>query len=164
MTRKALHSALLEVGLYFEKGWSVDRIARFTYRLRRRRIHADDPAERTSMVAPGLQNEQRTVGYAIEQTPVDSRVAINVAPSRTTTDPTEDERLVARVRAGLSRRIAADQRSAMGFACAVCGEPATGWTRIDSIADGKPVIDGYATCLAHRSPEAVEQLLVTRSG
>jgi len=148
MTRKTLHSALLEVGLYFEKGWSVDRIARFTYRLRRRRIHADDPAERTSMVAPGLQNEQRTVGFAIEQTPVDSRVAINVA----------------RVRAGLSRRIAADQRSAMGFACAVCGEPATGWTRIDSIADGKPVIDGYATCLAHRSPEAVEQLLVTRSG
>lgn len=57
-----------------------------------------------------------------------------------------------------------DNHPVNGFTCAVCAEPATGWTRIDGMADGKPVIDGYPTCLAHRSREAVEQLLVLSSG
>jgi hypothetical protein len=60
--------------------------------------------------------------------------------------------------------VPADHRSATGFVCAVCAGPATGWTRIEGIADGRPVIDGYATCRAHRSREAVEQLLVTHVG
>ena len=37
MTRSVLRSAILEVGLFYEKGWSAERIAKFTYRLRRRR-------------------------------------------------------------------------------------------------------------------------------
>lgn len=109
--------------------------------------------------ASRLAAEQLTVSFAIPEGP---RTAAPAAASET--GPAASERLVARVRAGLRKRLAADERSAMGFVCAVCAEPATGWTRIDGIADGKPVIDGYATCLAHRSREAVEQLLVTNVG
>ena len=108
--------------------------------------------------ASRLEAEQLTVSFAIPEGP--STAAPVAAP---TTGAAASE-LVARVRAGLRKGLAADERSAMGFVCAVCAEPATGWTRIDGIADGRPVIDGYATCLAHRSREAVEQLLVTRVG
>ena len=31
MTPRSLHSAVLEVGLYYEKRWTVDEIARFTF-------------------------------------------------------------------------------------------------------------------------------------
>jgi hypothetical protein len=103
-----------------------------------------------------LPAEQLTISFAIPDGPSTAAAS--------ETGPAASERLVARVRAGLRKRLAADERSAMGFVCAVCAEPATGWTRIDGIADGKPVIDGYATCLAHRSRETVEQLLVTRVG
>ena len=147
MTRKALHSALLEVGLFYQRGWSQDRIAWFAHRLRRRRIRAEDAVARARKAA-----EQRTVVFEIPEEATSPAGA------------TANERLVARVRAGLSRQLAADARTAMGFVCAVCGEPATGWTRIEGFADGRRVTDGYATCLAHRSREAVEQLLITRTG
>lgn len=121
------------------------------------RKNAAAPARREA--ASRSEAEQLTVSFAIPEGPRGAAPAD--APA---TGAAASERLVARVRAGLRKRLAADERSAMGFACAVCAEPATGWTRIDGIADGKPVIDGYATCLAHRSREAVEQLLVTRVG
>jgi hypothetical protein len=40
MRNGALHSAVLEVRLYYEKGWTRDRSARFTFRLNRRRLRA----------------------------------------------------------------------------------------------------------------------------
>lgn len=121
------------------------------------RKNAAAPAR--GQTASRLDAEQRTVSFAIPDG--QSTAAPRGAPE---TGAAAAERLVAQVRAGLRKGLAADERSAMGFVCAVCAEPATGWTRIDGIADGKPVIDGYATCLAHRSREAVEQLLVTRVG
>ena len=120
------------------------------------RKNAAAPARRE---APSrLEAEQLTVSFAIPEGPSTAAPAAAPRPGAAASE------LVARVRAGLRRELAASERSALGFVCAVCEEPATGWTRIDGIADGKPVIDGYATCLAHRSREAVEQLLVTRVG
>ncbi len=121
------------------------------------RKNAAAPARRKS--GSRSEDEQLTVSFAIPEGPGEA-----ARSDATATGAAASERLVARVRAGLRKRLAADERSALGFVCAVCAEPATGWTRIDGIADGKPVADGYATCAAHRSREAVEQLLVTRVG
>ncbi len=121
------------------------------------RKNADTSVRKKS--ASRLEDEQLTVSFAIPEGPGEA-----VRSDVPATGAAASERLVAQVRAGLRKQLAADERSAMGFACAVCAEPATGWTRIDGIADGKPVVDGYATCFAHRSREAVEQLLVTRVG
>jgi hypothetical protein len=40
MRNGAIHSAVLEVRLFYEKGWSQERIARFTFGLQRRRLRA----------------------------------------------------------------------------------------------------------------------------
>ncbi len=40
MRNGAAHSAVLEVRLFYEKGWSRERIARFTFGLQRRRLRA----------------------------------------------------------------------------------------------------------------------------
>lgn len=40
MRNGAIHSAVLEVRLFYEKGWSRERIARFTFGLQRRRLRA----------------------------------------------------------------------------------------------------------------------------
>ena len=56
MRRSTLHSAVMEVGLFYEKGWSRDRIARFTFRLQRRRQRAMRSAQAQAIgpMVPGL--------------------------------------------------------------------------------------------------------------
>ena len=46
----------MEVGLFYEKGWSRDRIARFTFRLQRRRLRAMRSAQAQAIgpMVPGL--------------------------------------------------------------------------------------------------------------
>ena len=48
--------------------------------------------------------------------------------------------------------------------CAACGEPATGWSYFAHDRGGQRVIDGYATCAAHRSDESPGELTETRAG
>jgi hypothetical protein len=52
----------------------------------------------------------------------------------------------------------------LGLPCAACGEPATGWSYVAHDRNGQRVIDGYATCAAHRSDESIEKLAGTRAG
>lgn len=164
MTRRALHSAVLEVGLFFQKGWSVDHIARFTFLLHHRQLRAQKAAARAQMAARGPQPERLPVAYQIHQRQADAQIAYEVAPSRAEARAT-NQRLVDRVRAQLSKRLSRSERTdGLGLPCSVCGEPATGWTYIHTDHDGQRVIDGFATCAAHRAEESVERVIETRAG
>ena len=80
MARSALHSAVLEVGLFYEKGWSPERIARFTSRLQRRRRRAEEAAARADRAARRLDGEWLAVPFLIEAGP-DPWVGFDVTPS-----------------------------------------------------------------------------------
>ena len=80
MTRTALRSAVLEVGLFYEKGWSPERIARFTFRLQRRRRRAEEAAARADQAAHRLDGEWLAVPFLIEAGP-DPWVGFDVTPS-----------------------------------------------------------------------------------
>ncbi len=69
MTRTSLRSALMEVGLFYEKGWSVDRIARFMFRLQRRRLRALDAAAHARTDAFPPNGHGPDVAYRIEPDP-----------------------------------------------------------------------------------------------
>jgi hypothetical protein len=71
------------------------------------------------------------------------------------------DRLHALLRKRLSGPGAPDR---LGLPCAACGQPATGWSYVVHDRDGQRVIDGYATCAAHRSDESIEKLAGTRAG
>jgi hypothetical protein len=163
MTRKALHSAVLEVGLYFQKGWSVDHIAWFTHRLQRRRQRASDEAARARIAARAIHAQGLTVPYQIEPHPDPS---IGYAVSTSTAEARiANERLFDRLRARLSKRLSgSESRHRLGLPCAACGQPATGWNYVAHDEDGQRVIEGYATCAAHRLEESQETLAGTRTG
>jgi hypothetical protein len=157
MTRRSLHSAVLEVGLYYEKRWSVDEIARFTFRLKRRRLRAEKRAARARRAARPIPLR---VAYQIG--PAGGRPAAQV-PVMTQADARKaNQRLLERVRAQLSRRLmrAAD-RERIDLPCLVCGRPATGWTYLSRHHNNVLATDAYATCGAHRSEESVKQLAGT---
>ncbi len=163
MTRKALHSAILEVGLYYQRGWSVDHIAWFTFRLHRRRLRAREEAARARRAARALQAQGLAVPYGIGSHP-EHRVGYVVATS-TADARTANERLFDRVRVGLSKRLSrSDARDRLGLPCAACGKPATGWSYVVDFDGDQQVVDGYATCAAHRSEEALETSAGTRTG
>ncbi|MDQ2934711.1 MAG: hypothetical protein M3R49_06970 [Chloroflexota bacterium] len=69
MTRTSLRSAVMEVGLFYQKGWSVDRIARFTFRLHHRRLRALDEAARARRSALASNGPGPDVAYQIERDP-----------------------------------------------------------------------------------------------
>lgn len=52
MRQAALHSAVLEVRLYYEKGWSRGRIAKFAFGLQRRRLRAIRARQRDTASGP----------------------------------------------------------------------------------------------------------------
>jgi hypothetical protein len=163
MKRKALHSAVMEVGLYFQKGWSVDHIAWFTHRLQRRRQRARDEAARARRAARALAAQGLGLPFQIELHP-DRAIAYAVAPA-TTGPRTANERLFDRLRARLSRRLSGSEaRNHLGLPCVTCGRPAVGWNYVAHDEDGQRVIDGYATCAEHRSEESVETLAGTQTG
>jgi hypothetical protein len=81
MTRTSLRSAVMEVGLFYEKGWSVDRIARFTFRLHRRRLRALDEAAHARRAALASNGQGPSVAYQIEPEP-DSRIGYDVTQPR----------------------------------------------------------------------------------
>jgi hypothetical protein len=80
MTRTALRSAVLEVGLFYEKGWSPERIARFTFRLQRRRRRAAEAAAHRGHNGNGREAEWLAVPFLIGAGP-DPWVAYDVAPT-----------------------------------------------------------------------------------
>lgn len=163
MTRKALHSAMLEVGLYFEKGWSADHIARFTFRLHRRRIRAQEEAGRARIAARAPEAERLMVTYPIEKPKAEPRAGYAVTPSKAGAR-TANALLVERVRAQLSKRLSrSEKREGLGQECSECAEPATGWIHIDRELNGQRVTHWYATCDAHRSPEALEKVAKARA-
>lgn len=163
MTRKVLYSAILEVGLYYQKGWSVDHIAWFTFRLHRRRLRAREEAARARRAARAPRAEGLAVPYAIESHP-EPRVGYVVTTS-TAEAKTANERLLDRLRVGLSKRLSrSDARDPLGLPCAACGKPATGWSYVVDGDGGQQVVDRYATCAAHRSDEALETSAGTRTG
>jgi hypothetical protein len=165
MRHKALRSAILEVGLFYQKGWSVDHIAHFTYQLQRRRLRIEDQAMRARLAAARQQEPERLmVAYQIEEPQAESRVGYAI---RTSIEEARisNQRLIDRVRAQLSKRLSRPEEiSDQELPCAVCGEPAIGWTYVNRDRNGHRVTDGYATCAAHSSEEAVERLIGTRAG
>ena len=165
MRHKALHSAVLEVGLYYQKGWSVDHIAHFTYHLQRRRLRTQEQAIRARRAAARQQEPERLmVAYQIEEPQAESRVGYAIRTSIEEARIT-NQRLIDRVRAQLSKRLSrSEEINDLELPCAVCGEPATGWTYVNRDRNGHRVTDGYATCAAHSSEEAVERLIGTRAG
>ncbi len=165
MRHKALHSAVLEVGLHYQKGWSVDHIAHFTYHLQRRRLRAQEQAIRARRAAARQREpEQLTVAYQIEEPQAEARVGYAVRTSVEEARIT-NQRLFDRVRAQLSKRLSrSEEIDDLELPCAVCGEQATGWTYINRDHDGHRVTDGYATCAAHRSEESLERVVGTRTG
>lgn len=80
MTRTVLHSAVLEVGLFYQKGWSTERIATFTFRLRRRRRRATEAAAHRGQDGRGRAGEWLAVPFLIGAGP-DPWVAYDVAPT-----------------------------------------------------------------------------------
>ncbi len=163
MTQRALHSAVMEVGLYYQKGWTVDHISWFTFHLQRRRLRAREKAARTRWAARASHGQALAVPYQIESHP-DRSVAYAVSASMAGAR-TANERLFDRVRARLGRRQsrpAAIER--LGLPCSECGQPAVGWNYAVHDVDGERVIDGYATCAAHRSNEALEPMAASRTG
>jgi hypothetical protein len=80
MTRTVLRSAVLEVGLFYQKGWSPERIAAFTFRLQRRRRRAAEAAARDGQFGRGQQGEWLAVPFQIEAGP-DPWIGYDVAPS-----------------------------------------------------------------------------------
>ena len=164
MMHKALRSAVLEVGLYYQKGWSVDHIAWFTHRLQRRRQRARDEAARARRAARALAAQGLAVPYQIELHP-DRATAYAVAPATTGPRTASERRLFDRLRARLSRRSSGSQaRNHLGLPCATCGQPAVGWNYVAHDENGLRVIDGYATCATHRTEEPAETLAGTRTG
>ncbi len=93
MTRRTLHSAVLEVGLFYEKRWPKDRIAWFTQHLTRRRLREQAAAARAqkAAAAPPSAQLQPAAGIAF---PISSRDA-----------------LVDQVRADLSRTLSDAERA-----------------------------------------------------
>ena len=81
MTRTSLRSAVMEVGLFYQKGWSVDRIARFTFRLHRRRVRALDAAAEARTAALASNGHEPTIAYQIEAEP-DPWIGYEVAQPR----------------------------------------------------------------------------------
>jgi hypothetical protein len=163
MMHKALRSAVMEVGLYYQKGWSVDHIAWFTHRLQRRRQRARDEAARARRAVRALAAQGLAVPYQIGLHP-DRTIAYAVAAA-TTGPRTANERLFDRLRARLSRRLSGSEaRSHLGLPCAACGKPAVGLNYVAHDEDGQQIIDGYATCADHRSEESVETLAGTQTG
>jgi hypothetical protein len=163
MTRKALRSAVLEVGLYYQKGWSVDHIAWFTFRLHRRRLRAREEAARVRRAARAVHAKGLTVPYQIEPHPdrsIGYAISTSTAEARIAND-----RLFDRLRARLSKRLSgSESRHRLGLPCVACGQPATGWNYVAHDEDGQRVIDGYATCAEHRSEESLETVAATRTG
>ena len=149
MTPKTLRSAVLEVGLHYQKRWSVDRIARFTYRLNRRRIRAEEAAARASRAASQAPGQAQGVAFQIGQEG-DPRIALAEAMAAAEARKA-NQRLFDRVRAQLSRRLSrSDEPSAVNEPCWVCGKPATHWTYVDRDHRVRAT-DGYATCAEHHS-------------
>lgn len=163
MTHKAVHSAVLEVGLHYQKGWSVDRIARFTFRLHRRRLRAQEEAARRRRAAGAARLRELPIAYQIGEAGdpgIGYGATVSAAEARTT-----NQRLFNRVRAQLSKRLSRSAgREGLDLRCSVCDKPATGWTYITRDHDGGRVTDGYATCAAHRSEESLEKVAETRAG
>jgi hypothetical protein len=81
MTRTSLRSAVMEVGLFYQKGWSVDRIARFTFRLHRRRLRALDAAALARTTALASNGQGPSVAYQIDAEP-DPWIGYEVAQPR----------------------------------------------------------------------------------
>ena len=162
MTPRTLRSAMLEVGLHYQKHWSVDRIARFTFRLRRRRIRADEAAARASRAArqAPAQAAAQAEGVAFQIGPEgDPRIALAEAMAATEAR-NANQRLFDRVRAQLSRRLSrSDEDAAVNEPCWVCGKPATRWTYVDRDHRVRAT-DGYATCAEHHS-ESLKQVAGT---
>lgn len=74
-------------------------------------------------------------------------------------------RLLVRVRALLKMQVSElGAHDRLGLPCAACGEPATGWSYVAHDRGGQRVIDGYATCAAHRSDESLDEVTETRAG
>ena len=162
MTARSLHSAVLEVGLHYQKRWSVDEIARFAFRLKRRRLRAEKATARARRVAHPVPLHPRGVAFQIRPTG-DSRhpfaEAVSAADARKA-----NQRLFERVRAQLSRRLSrSEERERVDLPCLVCGRRATGWTYLNRNHFNVRAIDGYPTCAAHRSEESLKQVAGTRA-
>ena len=157
MTPRSLHSAVLEVGLHYQKRWSVDEIARFTFRLKRRRLRAQKATARTLRAARPVPLHPHGVAFQIAA-PADRRAtfaeAITAADARKA-----NQRLFDRVRAQLSRRLLrSEAKERVDLPCLVCGRPATGWTYLNRNHFNVRATDAYATCAAHRSEESLKQV------
>jgi hypothetical protein len=150
MKAKSIHSAVMEVGLYYQKGWSADHIARFTFRLNRRRLRAQESAARARWAAHPRQ--ARGIAYRIGPSG-DPRVGfaevMAAAEARRA-----NSRLLDRVRERLTRRLARSHGpEAAAGPCWICGKPATLWAYVDGQHRVK-LTDGYPTCAEHFSQEA----------
>lgn len=161
MTPRSLRSAVLEVGLYYQKGWSTDHIARFTFRLHRRRLQAQEAAARARWAARPRTVEAAGIAYQIGPSGaprVGFAEVVAAAEARRA-----NQRLVDRVRAGLSRRLSRSEKQAgVGEPCWVCGKPATVWAYVDRDHRVR-LTDGYATCVEHFSEESSKQVAETRA-
>jgi hypothetical protein len=153
MTAKSLHSAVMEVGLYYQKGWSTDHIARFTFRLHRRRLRAQESAARARWAAHPRQ--ARGIAYRIGPSG-DPRVefaeVMAAAEARR-----GNSRLLDRVRDHLTRRLSrSPQPQHVSGPCWICGQPAALWAYVDGDHRVR-LTDGYPTCAQHLSQEAPKQ-------
>jgi hypothetical protein len=153
MTAKSLRSAVMEVGLYYQKGWSTDHIARFTFRLSRRRLRAQEFAARARWAATPRQ--VRGIAYRIGPSG-DPRVGfaevMAAAEARRA-----NSRLLDRVRDRLTRRLSrSHEPGRISGPCWICGKPATLWAYVDD-AHRVRLTDGYPTCAQHFSQEAPRQ-------
>jgi hypothetical protein len=51
-----------------------------------------------------------------------------------------------------------------GLSCVACGAPAIGWSYVAHDSGEGRIIDGYATCAAHRSGESRQERTRERAG
>ena len=159
MTAKSLRSAVMEVGLHYQKGWSTDHIARFTFRLNRRRLRAQESAARARWAAHPRQ--VRGIAYRIGPSG-DARVGfadvMAAAEARRA-----HSRLLDRLRDRLTRRLSRSREPGqISGPCWICGQPATLWAYVDGDHRVK-LTDGYPTCAQHFSQEAPMQVAETRA-
>jgi hypothetical protein len=151
----------MEVGLYYQKGWSTDHISRFTFRLNRRRIRAQEAAARARWAARQVSVQVHGVAYRIGPSG-DPHVGFAEVMAAAE-ERRAHQRLLDRVRAQLSRRLSrSGEDAAVNEPCWICGKPATVWTYVDRDHRVR-VTDGYATCAEHFAAESPKQVAETRA-
>ncbi|MGZ8563203.1 MAG: hypothetical protein ACXWWU_06255 [Candidatus Limnocylindria bacterium] len=148
---------MLEVGLHYQKRWSVDRIARFTFRLHRRRLRAQEVAARARWTTRHAQGVAYRIGPSGDPHIGFAEVMAAAETRRA------NQRLLDRVRAQLSRRLSrSNEQAAVNEPCWICGKPATVWSYVDRDHRVR-VTDGYATCAEHFAAESPKEVAETRA-